>query len=94
MRAGDLEGVEDVAYVVGRAGLRVAVGLVGHVGRRVTPGVVGDTAVRATEMSDLRGPAARVAGELVDEQDRWAGAGLLDVERDAVVGGYPRADGR
>src|ERR1039457_1118254 len=47
---------------------------------------VGDTAVGRREVPDLRLPAAVIAGELVDEQQRLPRACLLRVQRDAVVG--------
>jgi hypothetical protein len=58
----------------------------GHVGWRIAARGVGDAAVAAREVSDLRFPAAMVAGELMHEQQPLAGPGALHVQRDAIVG--------
>jgi hypothetical protein len=41
-------------------------------------------------MADLRLPAALIAAELVNEDDRRAASGLFIVQVDAVVGGEGR----
>jgi len=56
------------------------------VGRRIAARRVDDAAVAAAQRADLRLPAAVVARELVDEEDRRAVAGLLPVQADPVVG--------
>src|SRR5256885_5503342 len=56
-------------------------------GGQITARVGGDAAVAAREKAQLRLVAAIVAGEFMHEDDRVAGAGLLVIEADAVIGG-------
>src|SRR5262249_32347478 len=79
--------VEHAADVIAGAILRIARYVVGHLGGRVAARVVGDRAIAPAEMAQLPFPGADVAGELVHEHDRDAGADLLVVELHAVVGG-------
>ena len=89
---GDVEMVEHGRDVIGGAVLAVGGDVGGHVGGRVAAGVVGDGAVALTEMAQLRLPASVIAGELVDEDDRHAAAGFLEIEFHSVIGGGVRHD--
>src|SRR5262249_7306923 len=73
-----------------RAVLRVLVDRLRHVGRRIAARIVGDAAVGPAEIAQLRLPRADVAGELVHEHDRNAGADLLVIELHSVVGRHMR----
>ena len=87
VRLADRQRVEHGADVVAGAVLRIARGVFGHIGRRVAARIVGDAAVAPPEIPHLRLVAAVIVGEFVDEHDRRAGAGLLVIEADAVIGG-------
>ena len=63
--------------VVGGAVLGILRRVLRHLGGREAAGVEGDAAVLPAEAANLRLPAAMIAGELVHEHDRRAGAGLL-----------------
>ena len=80
-------GVEHRDGVGHGAQLRVGAHVLRDVGRRVAARVVDQAAVPVAEVLDLRREAAMVAGELVDEQERLAAAGLLPVQAHPVVGG-------
>jgi hypothetical protein len=86
VRPPDLEAVEHGDRVRHRALLGVRLRVGGHVRRRVAAGRVGDAAIGPREEPHLRLPAAVVAGELVDEQERLALTGLLGMQLHAVVG--------
>src|SRR5260370_40468780 len=86
MSPGDAEAVEHRDRVGDGAALGVGGGVGGHVRGRVAAGGVGDTAVSRGKEPDLRLPAAVIAGELVDEDQRLPLTGFLGVQRDAVVG--------
>ena len=77
MRAGNAEAVEHGQDVVGGHVLAVGRGLLRHVGWRVAAGREADRAVAAAEMVQLQRPAAVVAGELVNEDQRRAVPGFL-----------------
>src|SRR6185295_1886812 len=82
----DPERIEHGTDIVARARLRISLEVLRHVGRRIAARVVGDAAVASREVTQLGLPAAVVAAELMNEHDRRAGAGLLVVKLDAVVG--------
>jgi len=86
VRLADLEAVEHSDRVGDRPLLGVRLRVGGHVRRGVAAGRVGDAAIGRREEPHLRLPAPVVAGELVDEQERLALAGLLGVQLHAVVG--------
>ena len=90
VRLVDPESVEHGADVVAGARLRIVRDLGGNVGGRIAARVVGDASVAPREMAHLRLVAAMVAGELVDEDDRQALAGLFVVELHAIVSGHVR----
>jgi len=85
MGGAEVQAGEDGGDVVGGAVLGIGARVGGHVRGRVAAGVVGDAAVAAREVADLRLPAAGVAGELMDEDDGGAGAGLDIVQRDTII---------
>jgi hypothetical protein len=87
VRLVDLQVIENGQDVVGCADLAVARGLLRHIRRRVAARAPGDAAMALAEMAHLHLPRAVVGGELVDEDDGRARAGLLVVELHAVVGG-------
>ncbi len=73
---------------VGEGGLPAIGGsLARHVGRRIASGVQDDAAVAAREIAHLVFPASVVATELVQEQDRIAFAGILEIKLHAVAFG-------
>ena len=84
MGLGDTEVVQHVPGIVDRRLLAV----LGAIGRHVRAGIaaegVGDAAMPPGEEAHLRFPAPPVATVLVDEQDRRAAAGFLEVELHAV----------
>ncbi len=82
----DPQVVEHGDGVVARVDLRIARAVFRHIGRRKTARVVGDAAEIAREKAHLRLPAAMIAGELVDEDERRAAAGFLVMEPGAVLG--------
>ena len=82
----DRERVEHGADIVARPVLRIAVGVIRHIGGRIAAGIVRDAAVTPAEIPHLPLVAAIVVGEFVDEHDRGAGAGLLVIEADPVIG--------
>src|SRR5215831_12476253 len=90
----DLEPVEYTPDVLGRTLLRVRLDVVGHVRGRIAARVERDRAVPAREEARLQMPAAVVAGELVDEDQRQALARFLVVDVDAVVDSYGGHDAR
>jgi hypothetical protein len=90
VRLVDLQRIHHGADVVARAVLRVLVDRVGHLGRRIAARIVGDAAIEPAEMAHLRFPRADIAGKLVHEHDRDAGADLLVIELHSVVGGQMR----
>ena len=79
--------IEHPPDVVAGARLRVFLASVGHVGRRIAARVEGDAAIAPREEPQLGLVAAVVAGKFVHEDDRVAGAGLLVIKADAVIGG-------
>jgi hypothetical protein len=81
----DLQSVEHGNGVGGGDVVAIGGRVVGNVGGRIAARRHDDTAVGPGKMRYLRRPAAVVAGELVEEQDRMAGAPLLDVELRAVL---------
>jgi hypothetical protein len=87
MRAPNAEMIEYRGRIVGLLRLAIGGGIVGHVGGRIAARVIGDAAVAAGEMPHLRLPAAVIAGELVREDHRGAGPGLLVIEADRVIRG-------
>ena len=82
----DPQVIEDGDGIGDGAGLRVRGLVAGHIGGRVAAGVVGDAAIAPAEGADLGLPAAIVAGELMDEEQRRPRAGLFVVELHAIVG--------
>lgn len=61
-----------ISEVFGRADLTIGVRRFWHIGRRIAARAIGRAAKIAREETDLRVPAARIAGELVDEYKRRA----------------------
>src|SRR6185295_3662722 len=86
----DAECIEYGKNVVPRTLLGIALHIRRHIRRRIASGVVGDAAIAAREMAQLRFPRAPVAGELMHEHDRRAGATFLVMQLYAVVGGQKR----
>ena len=86
MRLVDPEMIHHRQDVVGGAVLAVALGLLRYIGRRIAPRAVGDAAIALAEMAHLHFPRAVVGREFVDEHDGRPRAGLLEIERYAIVG--------
>ena len=86
MRPIDRQVVEHRRNVVRRPSLGIFRHIVRHLGRRITPRGIRNRSVPLAEMPHLRFPRAMVAGELMHEYDRNAGAGFLVVQANAVVG--------
>src|SRR5580704_346312 len=82
----DLEVIEDVDGVIDRAPLRVHRDGVRNVGRRIAARIVCDAAIATAKIAHLHFPRAVVAGKLMDEEDRAAGAGIFVIESHAIVG--------
>ncbi len=90
MGALDAEVVEHRGDVVRGATLRVLRRVLRHGGGRVAAGVEGNRPAALAEVPQLRLPASQVAGKLVHEDDRGAGAGFLIIKRHMVVRGGVR----
>ncbi len=86
VRLRDPEVVEDAPDVVRGPALGVRGRVFRNVGGRVAPRVVRERAVASAEERQLQAPARRVSRELVDEDERRPGAGLLVEEAEPVVG--------
>src|SRR5438034_5815062 len=87
MRAVELQMIQHRDDVVARVGLGIARRILRHVGGRKAARIEGDATEVAREKAHLRLPAAIVAGEFMDEQQRHAAARCLVIELDAVLGG-------
>src|ERR1700722_2553819 len=87
MRLPDRKMIEHRQDVVGRAVLAIGRRILRYVRWRVAAGGLGDGAVALAEMLKLLFPAAMVAGEFMDEDDRRAAAGFLKVQPHAVISG-------
>ncbi len=90
-QAGDMstvytEMIEHRENVIGGAILGIGGNRLRHIGGGIAAGVEGNDAVTPAEMPDLRLPAAIVAREFMDEDDRRPGPGLLAVQLHSVVG--------
>jgi hypothetical protein len=79
MRVLDTKMIEHHQNVVGRAVLAIARRILRHVRRRIAARGIGDGAVAPAKMLKPLFPAAMIAGEFVDEDDRRASAGFLIV---------------
>ncbi len=83
----DLEVIEHGQRIRHRPELREGSTVIGNVRRGVATGCVRDALVTPREAGYLRFPAAVIAGELVNEQDRSAVASShLVMEGNAVIG--------
>src|SRR5262249_10512345 len=80
MRALDLEVIEDGGDIVGLLLLAIDVGIVGYVRGRIAARVVGNAAIAPREEAQLRLPAAEIAREFMDEDQRITVARLLVIE--------------
>ena len=87
VRAVDLEMVEHREDVIARMILGVARGIVRDVGGRKPARRKGDAAEVAREEAQLRLPAAVVAGELVDEDERMAASRFVKKKAGAILRG-------
>ena len=73
-------------YVVGGAALRIGSLTFRYVGGWIAPRVERNAPVAQAEMPHLELPAPMIPGEFVHEDQRCAGAGLLIVKANFVVG--------
>src|SRR6202047_540241 len=77
MRLLDTKMIEHHENVVRRAVLAVGRRILRHVRRRIAARGIGDGPVTPAKMLKLLFPAAMIAGEFMDEDDRRAAAGFL-----------------
>src|SRR5258705_11903346 len=84
MSVGDLQMIEDAANIRDCVSLGVGIRILRYIRRRIASSVERDRAIATTEKTDLRLPADRLAGELVNEDHRDAVAGLLVGQRHTV----------
>src|ERR1700722_6455946 len=73
--------------VVGRAALAIGRRILRYVRWRIAARGIGDGPVALPEMLKLLFPAAMIAGEFMDEDDRRAASGFLVVQPHAVISG-------
>ena len=66
--------------VIGRVILPIRSVILGNIGRRIAARVEGDASILAREPSHLGFPFAMVGAELMHENDRMTGPGLLEVQ--------------
>src|SRR5260370_32390404 len=79
MRLRDTKMIEHHENVVGCAVLAIGRWILRHVRRRIAARGIGDGAVAPAEMLKLLFPAAMIAGEFMDEDDRRTAACFLIV---------------
>src|SRR5258708_4334449 len=87
MRLLDTKMIEHHENVVGGAVLTIGRRILRHVRRRIAARGIGNGAVAPAKMLKLLFPAAMIAGEFMDEDDRRAAAGFLVVQPYAVISG-------
>ena len=93
MSRGDVQAIENGAYVGGRVVLRIGIDGGRHVGRRITAGVVNDAAVLALQRRDLGAERTVRARQFVHEHDGRTRAGAFVIEFGSVRGGDMRHEG-
>src|SRR5258707_1270557 len=86
MRLLDTKTIKHHQNIVGGAVLAVGRRILRHVRWRIAARGIGDGPVAPTKMLKLLFPAAMIAGEFMDEDDRRAASGFLVVQPYAVVG--------
>src|ERR1700692_658107 len=87
MRLRNRKMIEHRQNVVGRAVLAIGRRILRYVRWRIAARGIGDGPVALPEMLKLLFPAAMIAGEFMDEDDRRAASGFLVIEPHAVIGG-------
>jgi hypothetical protein len=86
MRLCDAQMIEHRQDVVRRAVLRIGIDRSRHVRGRVAARGKADRPMALPEMPHLGFPVAMIGGVFVDEDDRHAAAGFLEVQADAIIG--------
>src|SRR5882762_9778045 len=87
MRLLDTKTIKHHQNIVGGTVLAVGRWILRHVRWRIAARGIGDGPVAPAEMLKLLFPAAMIAGEFMDEDDRRSASGFLVVQPYAVISG-------
>src|SRR6516162_7054500 len=85
MRFGLGDMIEQCEDIVGGARLRVGGDVLWYVRRRKAARVEGNRAITLSEIPNLRLKAAQIAGEFMNQDQRMARSGFLEIEAHPVV---------